>query len=170
MSDPFLPNSAVKERVSVAYVSALAALARLSTYRPEPDFDSVDMGIQSRGNFRGTFEIQLKATTRLGAPDATGLYHFGISKKNHDDLIQTMIQIPRILVVLDLPETQSEWGEVTVDGLILRKRAYWVNLKGEPESDNVRKVTVKIPDNNIFDLHAIGRLIKKARFGELPYD
>jgi hypothetical protein len=113
---------------------------------------------------RPKIDFQLKATIRLARSSDT--FHYPLKLKNYDDLrIDT--QTPRLLVVLDLPREREQWLAVSVNELIIRRAAYWVSLRGAPESKNTTSVTVSIPMANIFDVAALTALMEQSRRGRI---
>ena len=128
--------------------------------------DGVDLRIQAGGDMRPAIEIQAKATTRLGQPDAEGFFHFPLKVGNYDHLI-IPTQTPRVLVVLDMPSAAEEWASVSPDGLSLRRRAYWLDLKGFKRVGNRQTVTVHIPKCNVFDLAGLQFLMERSRGGSI---
>jgi hypothetical protein len=59
---------------------------------------------------------------------------------------------PRILVLLVLPKDEREWIEQDEEGLIMRKFAYWISLRGHPETANHQSITIRIPRRNLFGM------------------
>ena len=155
-----------KEGLSVAYVKALASRAGFSTAVPEPDRDSVDVRIMAGGPRRPALDLQLKATTDL-AEAQDGFRRFRLRIKNYNDLrIET--QTPRLLVVLDLPQDEVQWMTITMEELVLRRRAYWVSLQqGYEEVVRQETVTVRIPEGNVFDVATLQTLMERSRNGDI---
>ena len=75
--------------------------------------------------------------------------------------------VPRVLVVLDLPEDDERWLAVSAQELVMRRCAYWVAMSGAPESGNTGTVTVSIPTANRLDVPALRNLMDRARNGAL---
>ena len=66
--------------------------------------------------------------------------------------------------MLDLPTEQSEWVTVTVDELVLRRCAYWLDLSGANAlPEKAATTTVRIPERNLFNVEGLGRLMERAR-------
>lgn len=154
-----------KEQLSLAYVNALAACAGFATSVPVPDRDSVDLHVQAGGPVRPALDLQLKATAALQRSQA-GFVSFQLQIKNYNDLrIET--RIPRLLVVLELPADESRWMTVTAEELALRRRAYWLSLRGfpDPERSEQQTVTVRIPEGNLLDVDALQDLMEQSRSG-----
>ena len=155
-----------KEALSRVYVKALAARAGYSTSVPEPDRDSVDLRMQAGGPRRPALDLQLKATTDFAEPQG-GFLSFRLSIKNYNDL-RVPTQTPRLLVVLELPTDESRWVTVTPEDLVLRRRAYWLSLQqGHDEVVRQQTVTVRIPEQNMFDVEALLALMERSRMGEI---
>lgn len=155
-----------KERLSLVYVKALAARAGFGTSEPEPDRDSVDLRIQAVGPRRPALDLQLKATSVLGEPQA-GFVPFRLTIKNYNDL-RVETQTPRLLVVFELPRDESRWMTVTAEELVLRRRAYWLSLQqGYAEDAAQQTVTVRIPEHNVFDVETLRELMERSRKGEI---
>ena len=163
MTEELLSVADQEEALSRAYVRAIAARAGYSTAYYDYDRTGVDLRIQAGGAMRPAIELQLKATVNLTGPK-DGHYHFPLQRKNYDELI-VATQTPRILLVMDLPQDSGEWLTTTVDHLILRKCAYWLNLRPYPETTNTSSVTVKIPETNLFDVERLRYLMEQSKKG-----
>ena len=116
------------------------------------------------GEMRPALELQLKATVNLGAVHNDGCFHFPLRRRNYDLLI-IRTQTPRLLVVLDLPNEKERWMSITDDELILRHRAYWLNLLNWEETENTDYRTVAIPEMNVFDVASLRDLMEQSRNG-----
>ena len=154
------------EQFSRSYVRAVACVAGYTIYEPEVDDDSVDMGIAGR-SFDGLprpprIEIQLKCTA--GNIIRGDKIAFVLRRKNYDELRLTHenIVVPRLLVVVHIPEAEEEWLRQTEDELSLRKCGYWVSLSGRPETSNRASVTVDLPRSNRFDVEHLRGLMGRA--------
>lgn len=165
MTDTLLTVSDQEERLSVAYVLAVAARAGYTTAQRDLDRDGIDLSVQAGGGMRPSLDLQLKATINLGDPIA-GEFRFRLSSRNHN-LLCIPTQTPRLLVVLDLPRNQDQWMTVTTNELILRHRAYWVNLAGRDETQNVDSITVPIPVQNLFNVPNLQTLMDQSRGGKI---
>lgn len=165
MSDKLLSRADQQEALSRAYAQAVAARAGYVTTTPDIDRDSIDLRISAGGAMRPALELQLKASTRLPQP-RNGHIRFELKKRNYDHLIEPT-QTPRLLMVLDLPPERNDWMTINDDRLILRRRAYWISLLGEPESKNTTSVTISIPTNQRFDVPSLRRLMDRSRSGKI---
>ena len=165
MTDALLTNPDQKEALSRVYAHAVAARAGYVTANYDLDRDGIDLRIQAGGAMRPALDLQLKATVNLDALD-DGYFHFSLKRRNYD-LLRIETQTPRLLVVLDLPRDKERWVTITEDELVLRRRGYWLNLKGLEETDNRSSVTVRIPVSNVFDVENLHALMEQSREGRI---
>lgn len=163
MTDALLTVSDQKEALSLIYARAVAARAGYVTEVLSPDRDSVDLCIHAGGRMRPLLDLQLKATINLKR-SRDGFLHFRLRIKNYNDL-RIKVQSLRLLVVLDLPKKKQRWMTITQDELILRHRAYWLNLQGYEETANQSSVTVRIPEENLFNVESLRTLMEQSRTG-----
>lgn len=159
-----------KEEFSNAFIQAAAAVAGFSLSKPVPDDDSIDWCLHDRGG-RGTIrsprlELQLKCT---GSPDfSEEALRFPLEVGNYNDLVPTNVMVPRILVVVTVPNAIGDWLVLDEAGLLLRSCAYWVSLRGWPPSANDFSVTVRLPRTQRFDGAALAAIMDRVRNSELP--
>ena len=161
-----------KEEFSNAFVQAVAATAGFSVVSPPVDDDSIDWQIAQAGG-SGTvrspkLELQLKSTATIEWKDGEDTFPFRLPKKNYEDLRPANVLVPRILVVVRLPEGPERWTEMTDEQLILRHCAYWLSLRGNEESDKMTSVTVYLPTSQRFNVEALQRLMTEIAEGEAP--
>jgi hypothetical protein len=111
--------------------------------------------------------LQLKATVNLRALRAESgqVFSFPLKSENHEWLRDDS-QVPRLLVVLDMPREEREWTTISTDELVLRRCAYWLNLHGVPQT-TANRPTVHIPKSQVFDVPGLQRLMEQSRNGSL---
>lgn len=165
MIDAILTVADQEEGLSRAYVQAVAARAGYVTASYDLDRDGIDLRIQAGGEMRPALELQLKATVNIGKP-REGLFRFSLKRRNYD-LLREPTQTPRLLVVLDLPKEEEQWMTITEEELVLRRRAYWLNLIGFEETTNRESITVHIPTQNVFDVNCLRTLMEQSRRGKI---
>ena len=163
MNDVLLKKSDQKEALSLVYARAVAARAGYLTEIPSTDRDSIDLCVRAGGRMRPLLDLQLKATVNLKR-SGDGCLKFPLGIKNYNDL-RIECQNLRVLVVLDLPEDEQMWMTITESELILRHRAYWLNLQGYEDTANLVSVTVRIPEENLFNVESLRRLMEQSRKG-----
>jgi len=162
VSDAFLSLNDQMEALSRAFVAAIAAKAGYAMSIPDFDRDSVDLMVCAKGAMRPQIGIQLKATTAI--PSGAVEFSFPLSIKNYDDL-RVPTQTPRILVVLALPDDDSQWLDHQAHHLLMRRCAYWKSLRGSPETSNVASVSIPMDTNKRFDVATLVSLMQKSREG-----
>ena len=163
MTDALLTVSDQQEALSLVYAQAVAARAGYVTEVPRTDRDSIDLCIRAGGRMRPVIDLQLKATINLER-SRDGFLYFPLGIKNYNDL-RIEAHILRLLMVLDLPKDEQQWMTITESELILRHRAYWLNLRGYEETANQSSVTVRIPEENLFNVEGLRALMEQLRRG-----
>lgn len=152
-----------KEELSYAYVHAIATLAGFTCDRPFKDRDSIDIQISSRGQLSPSskllspkIEAQVKATSVLEI--ANGVIPYPLKRKNFVDL-RAVTMVPRILIVLLLPNDSDDWATFSTESLVTRRCAYWHDVCLEPDHRNRRSQTVYVPTKNIFSPTSLRQLM-----------
>jgi hypothetical protein len=161
-----LTENKIKEEISLAYVLAVAATKGFSTEITRVDSDSIDATIRYNGYldpksslYSPEIKLQLKATSKPKFHD--NFIHFPLPLKNYNDL-KARTGTPRLLVVLCLTEEKGNWLKHSPDELVLKKCAYFLNLKDYPNTENDTTVTVKIPMANLFSPELVYDLMLKT--------
>lgn len=159
-----------KENLSHAYVHAIASKAGFSCqHHFHPDNESVDAQIRANSHpgvdsiYNPILEVQLKATSTHKFNGET--LSFELSKKNYDDLRGVAI-VPRLLVVLVLPEDESHWLIHSEEQLVAKRCAYWYSLLGMPDKKDQRSVTVRIPKKNVLSPSVLQTMMLAISKGE----
>ena len=121
-----------KEQFSRAYVTAIAAGVGCNTMKPEVDDDSIDLCLKSKIDgkciSRPQLDMQLKATQNLELDG--DCFKYSLKIKNYDDLRLDNCIVPRILVVVYVPENTSDWILQSEEQLAMRRCGYWISLCG----------------------------------------
>jgi hypothetical protein len=149
-----LSSQNVEAELSYAYLHAVASRAGFGCEYAGRHLDDagVDAVVSENGRFLaadsvlGSFalHVQLKATAAVPS-EHDGNFSYRLTLPHYNKLKETRIGIPRVLVVLFLPNNPADWLLHSEDGLIARRCAYWVSLYGAPESTNESYQTVRIP-------------------------
>jgi hypothetical protein len=168
----------VESQLSYAYLHAVASAAGASccVAGRHEDNAGVDAQIVGWGPFPGggyrnevDLKVQLKATTASPAIASGFLSYFIKEVYRYDALRSDAFSTPRILVVLFLPGTnEQDWITQSYDALSLHKCAYWVSLRGAPESPNKTGQTVYIPCSQRFDVEGLKNLMAMISRQEVP--
>ncbi len=137
-----------KSRFSLSYIEAVASHAGFQVVEPKVDEDSVDGILMGDFGKRPRIEFQAKATSQnILRPDGV---HFDLPVKNYEELrLETIV--PRILIVMLMPDSPEDWLNQSADELCLRRCAYWRSLRDEPATSNSDSVMVRLPTEYIFD-------------------
>lgn len=159
-----------KEQFSHAYLRAVASVAGFSLAEPAVDDDSIDLIIAQRGG-GGTVrsprvEVQLKCTER--PVPQNGILSYPLKLKNYDDLRDANVLVPRILVVLFVPDNLTDWVEHTEQQMLVRHCAYWVSLRNLPATPNTTSVNVQIPQGNTLNPASLRDIMARIGGGGLP--
>ena len=163
MTNATWPNSnLIKERISLAYVQAVAARVGYEVIEPKVDVDSVDGLLRSTVGRRPQIEFQAKCSSQdyLRVEEVA----FPLKLKNYNELRAETIN-PRLLIVLLLPPNEADWVLQSEDELIMKKCAYWLSLRNYPPSDNAAQVTVRLPRSQLFSSQQLVELMAKAQIG-----
>jgi hypothetical protein len=149
------------ERLSLAYVAAVAAKAGYELIESTVDYDSVDGELRSASGLRPRIEFQAKGSTRSLLKDEHIAYP--LSRKNYDDLrIETLT--PRLLFVVLMPDVEDNWLSHSEDELVVRHCGYWLSLRGSAEVDQTN-ITVHIPRSQVLRPDQLAELMAKAEKG-----
>ena len=167
VGDALLPSEGREEALSKAYAHAVAAAAGYTTAIYDYDRSATDLLVQGGGRRSPLLALQLKATVSLRPLRATDgeVFSFRLKAENYKWLRDDS-QVPRLLVVLDMPRVESEWITITTDELVLRRCAYWLNLHGFPQV-STSQPTVHIPKSKVFDVPGLQGLMEQSRNGSL---
>jgi hypothetical protein len=110
--------------------------------------------------------LQLKSTSRDIQDDNS--IRYPLKLKNYDDLRMDDFAIPRILVVVLIPETPEDWLTQSETELCIRNCGYWISLRGKPKTQNTNAVTVAIPRTNQFTVAALQSIMEGISQGVQP--
>jgi hypothetical protein len=78
--------------------------------------------------------------------------------------------VPRILVVVLVPENLVDWLVQSEDELSMRHCGYWVSLRGQPETVNATTVTVELPRSNQFTVEAVVSMWRALNSMEVSHE
>ena len=153
-----------KEEISKAYIQTVAARCGFKVGTWSQDDDCLDVTIGSAGVLGGgtlaspKIDLQIKCTSDPAAvhPDDVT---WQLDRRHYDRLIARS-HTPKLLVVLVLPEDETQWIEHTIDHLILRRCAYWLKMTGLPPISTDSKV-VHLPQAQVFSPAALQSLMER---------
>ena len=112
------------------------------------------------------FNLDIQAKSTINAVIKNDLIKYDLDVKNYEDLREIWVGTPRILVLLALPEPESEWASFGEDQLILRRCAYWASLKGREPTTNQTSIRISIPLDNRFNTESLQQIMGQLRQGD----
>lgn len=146
-----------QEDLSIAYISAVAAMAGYNCGSPGGHDYGVDVEIrtvETNGNRRiGTgyiLDIQAKASQNFEYSD-DGRWVIYDLKVNSYNLLAQIRPTPAILILYCMPSHEDEWVSIDEDYTTLKHCGYWASLKGMEYSTNSSTQRIKIPRDQMFN-------------------
>lgn len=161
----------LKAEFSHAYVRAVAHAAGYFVQEANRSFDGdgVDLTLLSRspsGTVRSPrLDLQLKATA---SPIVEDPFPYDLDVKNYDELRSVQLQVPRILVVVSVPDSTASWVAATEDELILRHCGYWKSLRGEGPTTNSATIRIRVDRSACFHVDQVTAMMGRIGNGGLP--
>jgi hypothetical protein len=160
-----------QEAFSLAYVRAVAATAGFRVQDgAQPDDDSVDLTIAARGP-GGTVrspKLDLQLKCQRGRPANAPTWPYDLKAKNYEDLRHTDLQVPRILVVVAVPDDVTTWLDQDEERMLMRHCGWWMSLRGMPASANEATVRVQVPRAQRFDVAGLTAIMDQLGHGGVP--
>lgn len=167
-----VPIQSIEESLSISYVSSVVGKSGASFDIVSRDF-GVDVCVRRIDRFRGqlidvgvSFDCQLKATKNWSEESVSIVYDMEADAYNKLVYRRKNSTSPCLLVLLCLPQDETEWLHISEEELKLRKCCYYYLVNGEA-TDNRRSIRIRIPRLNIFSPESVKDLIEKVRLGEL---
>jgi Domain of unknown function (DUF4365) len=174
-----LTDNDIKAELSYAYLHAVAARAGFGCEVTGRHSDNAGVDAYVRVKERLAqdvvhtnfcFEVQLKATSQIPAVEAERFSYWFKDVDRYDNLRERSAPMPKLLVVLFLPEDAGKWLEHSEEALVARRCAYWVSLWDAPASANRTGQTVYLPRTNLLSVDGLRHLaLSLAREEELRY-
>jgi hypothetical protein len=158
------------EQFSNAYLSSIVAAAGYSMSKPGVDDSSIDWmvkGYRDAGlNYTPQLDIQLKCA-RNSAYRSSDTIDYDLKAKNYNDLCETQIIVPRILIVVIVPDDPQDWVYHTENELLLRHCGYWLSLRGESPILQTKK-RIYLPRTQVLSVDGLRGLMQRIGMrGEL---
>jgi hypothetical protein len=156
-----------KQQFSIAYAHAIATAARCKLDNIHPDDERVDLTIRQVASHKMYDSAQIDVQMKCTSQDVlkTDGVHWVLSRDHYDHLRSELVYVPKILVVLLVPKRLDDWLTVSADSMLLQRSAFWVSLRGEPESAHDSK-TVVLP--NQFNVVQLLEILKRVGDGGTP--
>ncbi len=154
-----------KEEFSCAYIYAVVSAAGYSCQiisRPL-DIDGIDIvisGTQTKYSlYPPRLEVQVKSTSINVLSNE--FVRYPLKLKNYNELRKQKTLVPKILVVVLIPDIKAEWVNQSETELCIRSCGYWLSLRGQPETQNTESVTVYLPRQQLFTVDALSTLMQQ---------
>ena len=159
-----------KEQFSFAYARAVAAVAQIAVNEPAVDDDSVDLSFKRRGGGGAVRSPQLDAQVKCTESANVHPTHvaYPLKLKNYEELRPTNLLVPRILIVVTVPDVLADWLSHSEPELAMRKCGYWVSLRGWAATANSTNVTVHLPRANHFNVAQLQQIMQRIGNGQTP--
>jgi hypothetical protein len=160
-----------KEEIGRAYIHAVAAREGFKLATWSVDDGCLDVTIGRAGALGGgtianpKLDVQLKCTSRQ---DLVRKDHIAWKlARDHYNRLVARSATKQILVVLVLPEDEDAWIEHSVDAILIRRCAYWLDMSDLPPITTASK-TVRIPRDNVFSPDALVLLMTQLSLAGMP--
>lgn len=135
-------------------IAALAAAAGLSVSTPELDL-GFDLNLESAGDI---VRLQVKSSrTPLTVADDNLRYDLDVEAYNR---LRTEYTVATYLVVVQVPDTRSEWVSCASDDIAIRRCAHYASLLGQPPTENANSITVSLPLVNMVTPTTLRAMVK----------
>lgn len=151
----------IQERLSLAYLTAVAARAGCQVLETKVDRNGIDATIKPISGAPIGIDIQMKAVSTDIRIDDGQILSFQLDTPTYDKLRRNDAQAPQLLVVFEMPKDQESWLDVQPAMTVLRRAAYWLDLRGKQPATTA-STAVHIPSSNLFDHHAIEQILHRA--------
>jgi hypothetical protein len=158
-----------QERLSFAYINAVAAKAGYTCTRPELDY-GMDLQIKTveyeDGFLQDTgFALDVSAKATHNFVLLNGDIHYKLDVKAYNSLVKPRM-IPAVLVLYCMPDDDALWLSVQEDETTLKHCGYWLSLRGQQPTDNTGSKVVNIPKKQMFREESLKQIMDKVKRGE----
>lgn len=167
----FLPTSDIQDHIGTAYIQAIVANSgyifsdRRQDYGIDGSIHSVQLNREGKPR-EATHRIDFQLKSIYDYKEKDGYVEYKLPIKNYNQLIETDIGTPKVLLLYLMPRRKCEWLQIQEETSRLKHYAIWGNLGGLPYSKNKYIKTIKIPKADIFNSQAIVNMLTKIEKGE----
>ena len=159
----------IKERLSMAYVDAVAGRAGVNVARELHDY-GVDGTFQAivktpLGYSPSGFTVQYQLKATVDWRTVKGDIVYDLDAKAYADMVtRDRSAAPLVLIVMCLPRDSEHWLRNSETLLQLRKCCYWLWLPGgSSPSTNTSTVRVRLPRSNQLTTDGLNGILQRAR-------
>lgn len=134
----------LQSQFSLAYVQAVAAAAGYFVQEASRgfDIDGVDFTVMRRGALgvmqSPRLDLQVKSHQGVVAADSFP-YDLDVTAYDRLRVDASQYQVPRVLIVVLVPDKVSDWLLHSEDQLVLRRCGYWLSLHGAVATRNTTR-------------------------------
>ena len=160
-----------QEEIMKAYIQAIAAKCSVAVSDWTQDQGCVDCTLGAASSVGGgrlarpKVDLQMKATTQQKRVEHAEYISWPL-KISHYDQMRAPSPIPMVLAVLLLPAAVETSVEHTLEHILIRRCAFWVNMVGMPAVPEQDSKTVHLPKENVFSPDALTLMLDKVSRGE----
>lgn len=162
-----------QEEISVCYFNAIAAKANTIVNRRNRDEDGIDVNVSKTIIIEDDIPFVAEVNFQIKSVYSKNFYgdvggnkiYYDLKSKNYNDLVRESA-IDRYLVLLILPEDNTQWVTENSDSLMIKKCMYYLSLRGNKPTNNKETVRVFFPTENVFDSSHLQALLEKSANGE----
>lgn len=157
----------IKERLSMAYVDAIAGRAGVNLTRSLHDYGvdgtfhpikKTSYGYTSAGF---TVEFQTKATTNWQVVGTDVVYD--LSAKAYNDMVgRDPCETPLVIIVMCLPPLDAQWLRQSEKAALMKRSCYWYWEPHGALTQNRSTVRIAIPRANFLDVAGLQKLLQGA--------
>jgi Domain of unknown function (DUF4365) len=161
----------LQSQFSMAYVQAVASTAGYFIQVSDRglDKDGIDGTVLKRGKFGMTASPRLDLQVKSHQGRAhTDPIRYDLDVKSYNDLRAAGYQVPRILVLVLVPDDVSEWIKHSEEEMALRRCAYWLSLLSAPDTTNISTIRIEIPRAQTFEAKSLKELMRSVAEGRTP--
>lgn len=165
-----LPLQHRQEKLSIAYISAVAAMAGYMCQTIEQDYGTdVEIGIIEQNGIERLdtghrLSVQVKASYDYSISGSDIIYDLKV--RNYNLLSMVDRGIPAILVLYCMPRNEGDWVAVDEESTILKHCGYWISLKGNSQSVNTSTVRIRIPKAQMFTESTLNVIMEQIKNGD----
>ncbi|MGB3695546.1 MAG: DUF4365 domain-containing protein [Spirulinaceae cyanobacterium] len=156
-----------KKEFSHAYVQAVASTAGYSFHKVARADNTEEYEILISGSTPQEKQKppQLKIQVRpLSEETIRGEFiKYSLKQETYNQSRLENPPIPRLMVFVLVSDNLEEWVYQSETELCLRHRAYWLSLKGMPETQDSENVTIYFPRQQIFSVETLKMFMEPTK-------
>jgi len=166
-----LTEQHIEEGLGRAYIMAISNSAGLTCEFPISDFgiDGTICNISKSDDgrrFHDSYKIDFQLKSSINVELKDDVIKYALEAKNYNDLINTNVGMPRILILFKLPQDRNTWLSVNEEEMILKNCSWWCSLAGREPTPNTSTKTIDIPRSQILTPEALRTLMDCVIRGE----